>query len=141
MDFESLNLGHVTDDFAVAPQLAPRDMEVLRSMGYRSVIILRPDGEAPGQPNHVQVSDAARAAGLQARYMPVVPSKLGPGDVKSFKLNVAALPAPIVAYCASGRRAITLWALSQAGLRPVTEILDHAAMAGHDISGLAPALE
>ena len=56
-------------------------------------------------------------------------------------MNLAALPAPVVAYCASGRRAITLWALSQVGERPVTEILDHAAMAGHDISGLAAALE
>lgn len=141
MGFDSLNLGHVTDDFAVAPQLAPSDMEPLRSMGYRSVMILRPDAEVPGQPNHVQVSDAARAAGLQARYLPIVASSLGPRELKDFELNCKVLPAPMVAYCASGRRAIVLWALTQRGKMPVNEILDHAVMAGHDISGLAAALE
>ena len=114
MTFESLNLGHVTDDFSVAPQLALHQMESLREMGYRSVLVVRPDHEVPGQPNHVQIGDAARAAGLESRYTPCNPATMGPAEVTAFARNIKALPTPIVAFCASGRRARTRWMMFSA---------------------------
>ena len=141
MKFDSLNLGHVSDQFAVAPQLAPQDMETLRAMNYRSVIIVRPDNEAVGQPNHMQITDAARAAGLEARYLPCDAAKMGPSEVKAFAQNLDAMPEPIVAFCASGTRAMVLWALAMAGKKPAGEIIDLAMRAGHDISHIAPYLD
>jgi uncharacterized protein (TIGR01244 family) len=44
---------------------------------------------------------------------------------------------PVVAYCRSGTRSTTLWALSQAGKLPAEEIIAEAAGAGYDMSHLA----
>ena len=137
---QSLDLGHISDSFAIAPQLRPRDIETLRQMGYRAILILRRDGEAPGQPNHAQIADAAGRLGIEARYMPVDPERMGPADVRAFQLNVGALPAPLVACSGTGRRAAALWALSMAGRMPPLEILDACLMTGHDLSDLIDAL-
>ena len=137
----SLALGHISDDFAISPQLGLRDIATLREMGYRSILILRPDGEERGQPNHVQLSDAAGRLGIETRYLPLDPEAVGPGEVRAFRLNVAAMPAPLVAMSATGRRAVALWALSMAGRKPTLEILDTALMVGHDLTDLAEVLE
>ena len=39
----------ITPTFAVAPALAPGDIEVLAAQGFRAVISNRPDGEDSGQ--------------------------------------------------------------------------------------------
>ena len=44
---------------------------------------------------------------------------------------------PVFAYCRSGTRSTTLWALSQAGEAPADEIISAAANAGYDMSHLA----
>ena len=44
---------------------------------------------------------------------------------------------PVLAYCRSGTRSTTLWALSQAGALPADEIISSAARAGYDMSHLA----
>ena len=44
---------------------------------------------------------------------------------------------PVFCYCRSGPRSTTLWALSQAGKAPASEIIAAAANAGYDMSHLA----
>lgn len=141
MGFDSLDLGHVDDDFSIAPQLHPSDMEALREMGYRSVLVMRPDHEEAGQPDHVQITNAAREAGLQARYQPVETRTLGPADVRVFEQNFAAMPKPMVAFCRTGRRAMTVWALAMSGTRPAGDILEAGMRVGHDLGDLAPVLD
>ncbi|MBT6544024.1 MAG: TIGR01244 family phosphatase, partial [Rhodobacteraceae bacterium] len=48
---------------------------------------------------------------------------------------------PVLAYCASGTRSTVIWALGQIGTLPVDEILNQAAQAGYDLSGLRPTLQ
>jgi len=43
---------------------------------------------------------------------------------------------PVLAFCRSGTRSTTLWALSQAGKMPAHEIVAAAAHAGYDMSHL-----
>jgi sulfide:quinone oxidoreductase len=43
--------------------------------GFRSIICNRPDGEGNDQPTFSEIEEAARAAGLEAYYMPVVPGR------------------------------------------------------------------
>ena len=47
---------------------------------------------------------------------------------------------PVLAYCRSGTRSATAWALGQAGDRPADEILTAGRNAGYDLSHLAPML-
>lgn len=53
---------------------------------------------------------------------------------------MAAMPGPVLAYCRSGTRSATIWALSQSGLQTRDEILTAAARAGYDLRGIAGAL-
>ncbi len=100
----------LTPDFAVAPQLGPADMQALADAGFRSVIINRPDGEGgPQQPLSADVLQAARKAGLQARYQPVVSGAITVVDVADFARLLHELPAPVLAYCRSGARCTQLF--------------------------------
>lgn len=106
----SVPINRLTQDFAVAPQLAPEDMAAVAAAGYRSVIINRPDFEGgPDQPAAADVLEAAEAAGLQARYHPVVSGAMTQGDVAQFSALLKDLPAPVLAYCRSGTRCTVLF--------------------------------
>ena len=48
---------------------------------------------------------------------------------------------PVLAFCKSGMRATSLWALSQAGKLTTEEILRQAAACGYDLAPLAPRIE
>ncbi|MYN14598.1 TIGR01244 family phosphatase [Pusillimonas sp. TS35] len=106
----------LTDDFAVAPQLAPDDMRAVADAGYKSVIINRPDFEGgPDQPQSADVIEAARAAGLQVAYLPVVSGAMTPHDVERFAELLKTMPAPVLAYCRTGTRCTYLY---QAATQP-----------------------
>ena len=124
------------DEVSVAGQLALNDLRAVRDEGFRSVVVLRPDGEAPGQPGHRQVLDGANEIGLEARYLPLTPGAWGPAEVRAFSLLKTTMPKPILAFCASGRRAATIWALSEAGARPKADIIERASGAGVDLSDM-----
>ncbi|MBV6272944.1 TIGR01244 family phosphatase [Alcaligenaceae bacterium CGII-47] len=105
----------LSETFAVAPQLAPEDMRALADAGFKAVIINRPDGEGGAeQPTSKAVIDAARAAGLEARYQPVVSGSITQADVATFAELLHALPTPILAYCRSGARCSNLYQSAQA---------------------------
>ena len=68
----------VTDDYSVAPQIAPEDLAVAKEQGFVLVINNRPDGESPGQPSSAVMEAAAKAEGLDYFYNPV--RGLPPGE-------------------------------------------------------------
>ncbi|MBB5215205.1 TIGR01244 family sulfur transferase [Parapusillimonas granuli] len=106
----SVPIHALTDAFAVAPQLAPKDMQAVADAGYKSVIINRPDLEGgPGQPAAADVMAAARAAGLAVEYQPVVSGAMTAEDVARFAQLLDTLPAPVLAYCRTGTRCTHLY--------------------------------
>ena len=95
---------------AIAPltfggQIRPEEVQALAARGVRALICARPDGEEPGQPAFAAIEAAARAAGLQARHVPVPPTGPGPAEAQAFSAALGALPGPVHAYCRSGGRA------------------------------------
>ena len=97
-------------DFAVAPQLHPSDMAAVAAAGFKSVIINRPDYEGGAdQPTAADVCTAARAAGLEVEYQPVVSGAMTAQDVERFTELLTNLPKPILAYCRSGTRCTVLY--------------------------------
>jgi len=104
----------LTEQFAVAPQLSPADMAGVAAAGYKSVIINRPDYEGgPDQPTAADVSEAARQAGLQIEYQPVIGSAMTADDVVRFAELLRTLPGPVLAYCRTGTRCTNLFVASQ----------------------------
>jgi uncharacterized protein (TIGR01244 family) len=137
-----LDIRSVTPAFAVAPQIAAEDFAAVAAAGYRIIVNNRPDGEAPDQLPSAAARQAAEAAGLAYVHIPVAG---GPrrDQVEETANVLAAAEGPVFAYCRSGTRSITLWALAQAAAKaaPPATLIATAAEAGYDLSAMRPALE
>lgn len=135
-----MDIRKIDDTISVTPQILETELAELAALGFRSVISNRPDGEEVGQPTQAQIAAAAAAAGLDFRFIPVRPGGLTPELVEEFGQAMEDLPGPVLAYCRSGTRSATIWALSQSGLKSRDEILTAGAHAGYDLRGIAGAL-
>jgi uncharacterized protein (TIGR01244 family) len=131
-----LELKRINDDISVAPQISPDDMPAIKAAGFTTVINNRPDGEAPDQPTSSEMQAAAEAAGLSYHYIPLGREGVSPEMVEQEQAALEGSDGPVLAFCRSGTRSTTLWALSQAGRRPAQEIVAQAAHAGYEMSHL-----
>lgn len=136
-----MDIRKINDSISVAPQIALEDMAAIAAQGFKTVISNRPDGETPDQPPSSQMESAARAAGLDYRFVPVVSGQMMRENVDDFAATLAEADGPVLAFCRSGTRSTTLWALSQAGKLPAEAIIGQAAEAGYDMSPFREALE
>ena len=127
----------VTDDFAVSPQILPEEVADAARAGFTLIINNRPDGEAPGQPTGAQIEAAARAAGLDYVSAPVV-GRPGPAQVEAVRQAVAGANGKVLAFCRSGTRSITAWALGQRPARARDDLVRLGAAAGYDLSSALP---
>lgn len=135
-----MDLRPVTPLFAVAPQLTAEDFTAAAAAGYRLVVNNRPDGEQPGQLSHAEASAAAAAAGLAYVHIPFA-GGFGPEELHAMQQALQSAAGPVLAYCRSGTRSLTLWAHVAARLgKPVPELLLAAREAGYDLTGLAASM-
>jgi len=104
----------IHEGLAVGPQPRIEDIAALAKMGYRSIICVRPDGEEAGQANFGKMKAAAKAAGMEARHIPVNPGMIFDADAASFGRAMHEMPGPVAAYCRSGMRASSLWSKAAA---------------------------
>ncbi len=101
----------VAPDVCVAGQLTPEAMAEAARAGFRSVVNNRPDFEhGPGQPTNAQIEAAARAAGLEYRFLPVDGGFQTPEQIAAFAKLLDELPRPLLAFCRSGNRSSRLFA-------------------------------
>jgi sulfide:quinone oxidoreductase len=131
-----MELKTVDKTFAVSPQISPADVAEIAEAGYKTIICNRPDGEGNDQPLFHEIEEAARQAGVQVHYLPVVSGQVSDEDAESFGETFETAPKPVFAYCRSGTRSVTLWSLSRAGKMPLADILAAAKNAGYDMSGV-----
>jgi uncharacterized protein (TIGR01244 family) len=132
----------LAEGFWVSPQITKDDVREASEMGVRLIINNRPDGEEPGQSAGAEIEKAACAVGLDYVSIPFRGANVADAQIAEFENAVANAKGPILAYCRSGARstAIRALALAKAG-KNIADIIDEAAEAGYDISGLAPRLE
>jgi len=108
-----MNLRKIDDGFAVSEQIATKDIGAIAVAGYRSIICNRPDNEGWGQPPFAEIEAAAKAAGMQAAYVPVTPGAMGEPDVRRFAELMRTLPGSVLGYCKSGARAAGMYQAAQ----------------------------
>lgn len=107
---QNLPVRNVAPDVCVAPQLTPDAMADAAAAGFRSVVNNRPDFEGgPDQPTSVQIESAARAAGLEYRFLPVQSGYQSPEEIAEFARLLAELPRPMLLFCRSGARSAKLY--------------------------------
>lgn len=134
------DLKKLGDDVAVCAFIPPARLAEL-APEFRTIINNRRDSEEPGQPSSAEFEAEARRLGLDYVHIPVVPGQATDEQVAEFGKSISRRKGLVLAFCRTGTRAATLWALSQAGKRSTDEILETTAAAGYDLSALRPRLE
>ena len=104
------------DKTLVSGQIAPEEVAGLAAQhGFTMLINNRPDGEDEGQPPASEIEQAATAAGLGYRFVPIIRG-IGPSDVDAMQEAMrAAGDGKVLAFCRSGTRSALTWALARRG--------------------------
>ena len=127
---------------AVAPQIAPADIAMIRAAGYGMVVNNRPDGETADQAEGEAIRAACAAAGMDYVAIPVTPAGFTHDQVLATIDALTTAAGPVLAYCRSGTRSCNLWALARAGMGDdLDDLTARAATAGYDLMPLRPLLE
>jgi uncharacterized protein (TIGR01244 family) len=97
----------------VSGQIAPHEIAGLVEQGVTVLINNRPDGEEAGQPFAGDIEEAAAAAGIAYRFVPIIRG-IGPADVESMQEALReAGEGKLLAFCRSGTRSALALALAQ----------------------------
>lgn len=131
----------LTPFLSVIGQIQPTDMASVAASGFLTVINNRPDGEGEGQPSSAEMAAAAQASGLQYHYLPVIAGQISDANVSDFAQLLSQVKGPVLAFCRTGTRSSSLWALSEASRLDATAILAAAQSAGYDLTGLVPRIQ
>ena len=131
-----MDIRPLTPELSVAPQIGVDDIRALAEAGYRTIICNRPDGEAPDQPLYDEIARRATEQGLEVHYLPAESGRVTDQQAQAFGELMGHAPRPALAYCRTGMRSATLWALSQAARLPLPEIIDRAGRAGYDLKAV-----
>ena len=130
-----MDIKPLTPALSVTAQISAADLQSIAEAGFKAIICNRPDGEGADQTGFRDIEQAALAAGLQARYLPADTGKVSDEHGVAFGQLMDELPKPVLAYCRSGMRSTTMWALASAGKVPLPEIIERARGAGYDLKG------
>src|SRR5918997_380263 len=95
-------------------QIVPEELEQLKADGVTMIVNNRPDGEEPGQPTAAEIEWAARAAGLDYRFIPVA-REITEGHVAALQEALQEARGDVLLFCRSGTRSAYLWAAARQG--------------------------
>ncbi len=107
-----MSVRQVDENYFVAGQIRPENIEVLVRNGFSTVICIRPDGEGFGQTPFAEIESVAKASGLDAYYLPVG-GGLPAEHISQMKSIMANAKGKVLGYCASGSRATVLYQMAR----------------------------
>jgi len=129
-----MNPKMLDEHLLVSPQITPDDVDTAADAGVTTIINNRPDGEEAGQPSSAEIAARAAARGLAYHHIPVSGGTFDDRSVSAFDAALAGATGKTLAFCRTGTRSTTLWALGHAGRLPTAELLHRAGQAGYDLS-------
>jgi len=126
------------DKVLVSGQIAPDDVAGLADHGITMLVNNRPDGEDPDQPLTGDIEEAAVAAGLAYRFVPIVRG-IGPADVEAMQEAMReAGEGKLLAFCRSGNRSALVSAMAMRAEGASAEAITSAlTQAGFDAGPIA----
>lgn len=133
-----MQLKQVNTEFLVSEQITAQDMTTIAEQGIKTIICNRPDGEGIDQPNIIEIQQAATQHGITIEYLPVTSGQVTDEQAQAFKRIYQNAEKPLLAFCRTGTRSITLWALSQGREQNLEQTLLTAKTLGYDLQGIVP---
>lgn len=132
-----MDIKTIDEALSVSPQITIDDLPDIANLGFKSIICNRPDGEGMDQPTITEIKLAAEKFGLTVKYLPITHGIVLDKDAEKFNTILENTPKPALAFCRTGTRSTTLWALSQAAKgMDVHTILSITKNAGYNMSGV-----
>ncbi len=129
----------VEEKFYVAGQIFPKDIKSFKEQGFQTVICNRPNGEEEDQPVYAEIKKACDENDIKCFFIPISPGELDPGKV--FELNsILQKEKKTLAYCRTGNRSVTQWALANAKDLDAETILIKCKNAGFNLNNLKDVL-
>ena len=126
------------DKTLVSGQVAPHEVAGLAEQGITMLVNNRPDGEEDGQPLAGDIENAAAAAGIAYRHIPIIRG-IGPSDIEAMQAAMRETgDGKLLAFCRSGTRSALTIALAhrEEGV-PREEVERRISEAGFDIGPIA----
>ncbi|WP_097461974.1 bifunctional protein tyrosine phosphatase family protein/NAD(P)/FAD-dependent oxidoreductase [Mangrovitalea sediminis] len=125
----------------VSPQISESDIGSLAAAGFRTVVCNRPEGESSDQPATAALEQAVKRQGMDFVHLPVRSGDITDQNVKDFRHLLETVSGPVLAFCRTGTRSTSLWALAEAHHLTPDTVIATAAEAGYDLSGLRGRLD
>lgn len=100
-------------EITVSGQISLEDLQQLHASGVKTIICNRFDHEDRGQADFQVIANAAKELGMDAYFMPVASGRVTEENGEQFGKLLDQAQKPVHAYCRSGMRCATLWALSE----------------------------
>lgn len=133
-----MELKQVDQEFWIADQIGPQDIEHIALKGIKTILCNRPDEEGFEQPNIIKIHKAALQYGIRVEYLPVERGQMNDDQVIAFKRLYKKSQKPLLAFCRSGTRSISLWALSQVAEQTIEQMLLTSQSLGYNLQELVP---
>jgi len=130
----------ISPRFYVSEQISGQDVGAIAAHGIKTIICNRPDHESQGQPTASEIAAAAEGLGIKFVDMPVKAGTITDENIADFERAYHDVPGPILAYCRTGTRSTSLWALAEAPSLDVVAILAATKEAGYDLTAMRPRL-
>jgi uncharacterized protein (TIGR01244 family) len=136
-----MDIRYLSPDYAVSPQIEPRDVARLKEAGFTTVICNRPDEEIPEALHAEALRAAVEGAGMTFVVNPIAKGGMSEENIAAQTAAMAGAAGPVFAYCASGNRSSIVWALTQAGRQSADALIGAAAQHGYQLEPLRPMIE
>lgn len=107
-----MRFAKLSDNYSVATQISPADVEQFASEGFTAIVCNRPDGEDPGQPTSASIREACERHGIDFHMIPVQGSAVAPETVQQFLDVLKNAEGPVLGYCRSATRSAVLWQIA-----------------------------
>ena len=102
----------------LSEQIAARDFRQIRRAGIKTIIDMRPDGEAVDQMPSADVAKTCKVSHIDFVYNPVPHGEIPESAVQNLERVLRESPRPILMYCRTGRRAVRTYCLVEASATP-----------------------
>ena len=126
----------INNELTVSDQITIEDLKKIQALGYKTIFCNRPDQESEGQLAFSAIEKEAHSLGIKTIHQPVIGGQISDNDIAQFGSYFEKAQKPVFAYCRTGTRCSTLWALSQSRTLPIDEILSKTQNAGYELSSL-----
>ena len=129
-----MEIKRISPFLSVSPQIYAAHVERLALLGFKTIINNRPDNETDDQPLVEELAAEAARHNMEFIDIPVIPGELTEQNVKEFGQAMSRVKGPVLAYCRSGMRSTSLWALYEARHMGADAIINFASTIGYDLS-------